>query len=276
MSQPTELTLSPDKEIVALRQRCAALEAELERLRHRDRRQLAVAETVHRSLLPAPIRHERIWIDVRYMPVANVGGDYCQVRFPDAHTCYITILDVTGHGVGAALLATRISSEVRHALLYRQEPRAIVGSLQRFLREYFANSELYASFVAARIDLERRELTWCGAGHPGPLVIRAPAREVQYLESQNLLLGLDGDGYRSQQDTVSLGAGDRLMFYTDGVFEVFNDQAEMLGIRGLTRIAHQSTGDDLFEMADRVLRKVNDYQHGTVDDDQTLIVAELR
>ncbi len=50
----------------------------------------SLAAEIHRTLLPKSIRHDRIWVDVRYIPVNDVGGDYCQVRFPDRNTCYIT------------------------------------------------------------------------------------------------------------------------------------------------------------------------------------------
>ncbi len=49
--------------------------------------QLTIAAQVHRSLLPAPIRHPQINVDVRYLPIEAVGGDYCQVRFPQPASC---------------------------------------------------------------------------------------------------------------------------------------------------------------------------------------------
>ncbi len=97
-------------EMRRLRERCAALEQELDVLRHRQQKRLDIADQVHRSLLPTPIRHDRIWVDMRYVPLEEIGGDYCQVRFPDSATCYITICDIMGHGTASALLATRISS----------------------------------------------------------------------------------------------------------------------------------------------------------------------
>ncbi|MBC7239729.1 MAG: serine/threonine-protein phosphatase, partial [Chloroflexi bacterium] len=175
----------PQTLIEQLQRRCAELERELEALRERQQQRLAVAAIVHRSLLPRPVRHERVWIDVRYVPVEQIGGDYCQVRFSDQVTCYITMCDVTGHDVAAALLATRISSEVRYGILYRRDPVEIVRSLERFTGEYFSETGLLLSFVAARIDLERMELTWSGAGHPSPLLIRQKTREVECLKSQH-------------------------------------------------------------------------------------------
>ena len=110
-----ELSLSQETQLDVLRRRCAELEKELEHLRLKQQTRLTIAADVHRSLLPGPVRHDRIWIDVRYVPIEEVGGDYCQVRFPDRATCYVTMCDVMGHGVGSALLAIR-SIQVRRVL----------------------------------------------------------------------------------------------------------------------------------------------------------------
>jgi sigma-B regulation protein RsbU (phosphoserine phosphatase) len=266
-----------DTELDGLRRRCADLERELERLRRSQQARLTIAAEAHRSLLPKPVRHDRIWVDVRYIPVEDIGGDYCQVRFPDRTTCYITVCDVMGHGIDSALLATRISSEVRYGILYRMEPSELVESLQRFMLEYFQQTELFLTFVAARIDLERLEVTWAGAGHPSPLLVRAGHGELQHLCSQNPLLGLDLPALNEvRQDTVALQRGDRLFFFTDGLFEVVNTADYQLRLDGLAKIAQATSRFDLFQVADHVIRTVEEYQHGPSTDDQTLVVAEIR
>lgn len=272
-----DVALSQELQIDALQRRCAELEREVEHLRLKQQTRLTIAADVHRSLLPAPVRHDRIRIDVRYVPIEEVGGDYCQMRFPDRATCYVTMCDVMGHGVGSALLATRISSEVRYGIVYGREPRDIVDSLERFMGEHFSNTGLFLSFVAARIDLERMELTWSGAGHPSPLLIRPEERETQCLASQNPVIGLGlPDSDKVHQDTVALSPGDRLFFFTDGLFEVLNAEERQLGLAGFVEVAKSTMDCDLFEVAGRVLKAVHDYQHGPNTDDQTLVVAEMR
>src|SRR3990170_2384727 len=105
-----EPAMEHDERVEHLCRRLAETEQALLDAQTKLQRQLKLAATVHRSLLPRPVRHERIHVDVRYVPVEGVGGDYCQVDFCDRQTCYITICDVTGHGIGSALLATRVSN----------------------------------------------------------------------------------------------------------------------------------------------------------------------
>jgi sigma-B regulation protein RsbU (phosphoserine phosphatase) len=265
------------EELDGLRKRCAELERELDARRAAQQRRLSIAADVHRSLLPGPVRHNRIWADVRYIPIEEVGGDYCQIRFPDRATCYITMCDVMGHGTGAALLATRVSSEVRYGITYGREPRDIVRSLERFMQEHFSHTGLFLTFLAAMIDFDRMELTWSGAGHPSPFVLRPQNDEPLYLRAQNSVVGLgitDDDAFG--QDSLPLQVGDRLFFFTDGLFEVLDAEERQLGIQGFTEIAKATMGHDLFEVADDVLERVREYEHGPNTDDQPLIVAEIR
>ena len=265
-----------DEELKALRLRVVELERQLELAQGQQKWKLELAAKVHRSLLPKPVHHERICVDVRYLPIEEVGGDYCQVRFSDRATCYITMCDVTGHGVGPALLATRISSEVRYGIRYGREPSDIARSLDEFLREHFSEAELYLSFVAAKIDVENHIITWSGAGHPSLLLLRAGQDKADELHSQNPLIGLGVDaseGFR--QDSASLLPCDRLLFYTDGITETANAAGQQLGTNGLARIALAAKSMGLFDVTDFILREVTRHQSGDATDDKTLIVAEV-
>jgi len=259
-----------------LRRRLSEAERALEVALTRRKRELCLAAKVHDSMLPKPVRHDRIRLDVRYVPVDEVGGDYCQARFSDWETLYVTVCDVTGHGIGPALLASRVSSEVRYGIVYGREPFEIVRSLNRFIFGHFGETYLYLTFIAAQIDLVRRRVTWSGAGHPSPLLVRRDGSAVQLLESQNLMVGIVDDCLATEpQHRLDLEPGDRLLFYTDGLTETTNAEGRLLGTGGLSRIAVEAMSLDLFDTADHILDRVARYQHGPTTDDMTLIVTEI-
>jgi sigma-B regulation protein RsbU (phosphoserine phosphatase) len=265
-----------DENVGQLRRRLGEIERKLEIVRTRFERQLRVADSVHRSLLPQPVRHERILVDVRYIPVEEVGGDYCQVRFSDPDTCYVTMCDVTGHGIGPALLATRVSSEVRQSILYGREPRDVVRTLNHFICDHFEETHLYLTFIAARIDLSHGRVIWSGAGHPSPILIRSDDKKVELLESQNVPIGVMRDCLADEPEhTIDVKPGDRLLFYTDGLSETVDAEGRYLLTEGLTDVAQQAMAVELFDMADYILDRIDRHQHGPATDDKTLIVAQI-
>ena len=232
---------------------------------------------IHRSLLPQPVRHGRLQVDLRYMPYGAIGGDYCQVRFVDRDICYITMCDVVGHDIQAALLATRVSSEVRHWIFEGRTPRDMVQLLNAFIFDDFSKLGMFLSFIVARIDLRKGLVAWSGAGHPSPILLRRDSAQIEFLPSQNTLIGVLEDCLDTEPEHVALvNPGDRLVFYTDGLSETRDFNGKQLDIDGLAELAAQAMRVDLFDMADRILAGVNQHQHGPPEDDRTLIVAEIK
>lgn len=260
-----------------LQSELAAAKRELEWREQRWQAQLKIAARVHESLLPRPVRRPWIEVDTRYVPKEGVGGDYCQVLFPSESCCYVTMCDVTGHGVGPALLATRVSSEVRRLVVEQLRPVQIVESLNAFIFEHFRDTQLQLSFFVARLDQEPHTLTYSGAGHPGPLLIRHGSGSIEILESQNLLIGIGEQCLSDQPEgTVTVKRGDRLLFFTDGLTETRDAGGELLGTEGLARIAAITCSGSLFEIADCILQRIAAFRSGPLEDDMTLIIAELK
>jgi serine phosphatase RsbU (regulator of sigma subunit) len=77
-------------------------------------------------------------------------------------------------------------------------------------------------------------------------------------------------------DEVDLSSGDRLVLYTDGFTEVFNERGEMLGVEGLVELVRLSAGRTLQEMKQAILDGVAGWRQGAPDDDMSLVIVELR
>lgn len=260
-----------------LERKLAELRETVERARLLTENELQIAARIHESLLPAPVRHPRIEIETRYAPASGLGGDYCQVLFPDEATCCISICDVTGHGIGPALLATRVSSEVRRFTFEGCAPQDILQRINHFLLQHFSDTDLHLSFFAARIDLNERAITYSGGGHPAPLLMRAGTRQVQPLVSQNMLLGVREDCLGAEpQASVPLFPMDRLVFYTDGLTETRTTEGGLLGESGLIEIASDVCAGSVPDAVDCILERVAERRDGPVLDDMTLIAAEIR
>jgi serine phosphatase RsbU (regulator of sigma subunit) len=228
-------------------------------------------------MLPGPVRHPSIDIDVRYVPLETIGGDYCQVLFPVDTCCYITLCDVEGHGIGPAILATRVSSEVHRLVHDQRPPHEIVKRVNQFVINHFVEAELFLTLFVAKIDLRLGMVTYSGAGHPGPLLIRNGSREVEILRSQNLMIGVRQNILaQCSSDQLRVFSGDRLVFFTDGLIETFNSDGKMLSSKEVLQIASHTCDGELFDAADDFLERIEAFRNGPPQDDLTLIIAELK
>jgi len=276
---PTETNNSSrqSQQIIQLQQQLEKANRDLAQKSTQLEHQLKIAAQVHVSMLPKPVTHPKIDVDIRYLPIEAVGGDYCQVRMPQPDTCYITMCDVTGHGIGPALMATRVSSEVRHSILDMMAPKQIVSKLNSFVMSDFADTGLFLTFFAVRIDLKNRTLTYSGSGHPAALLLKGHGEQPVILESQNPLIGVFENCLSDQPETtIKLDKSDRLLLYTDGLIENAKKPVSPTEIDFLADIAAGAMSVNLFKMADVILEQMTQLHRGPAIDDTTLIVAELK
>ena len=119
---------------------------ELEKYRLDIEADLEMAERVHRSMIPRSERRGNLDIVCKYIPMIGVGGDYASVYFQDDTHVIVTICDVSGHGIAAALLASRVNSFVLNIAPRAQHPCQIVDELNEFVYENFSEAGLYLTF----------------------------------------------------------------------------------------------------------------------------------
>lgn len=100
---------------------------------------------------------------------------------------------------------------------------------------------------------------------------------LRLLDSQNGILGCLVDTAPSDSaDNIDLATGDRLVLYTDGLVEVFNQSHEMLAVEGLAKLVRESATQRLAQMKQTILEGVTTWSSGPIADDLSLIIVELR
>ncbi len=167
------------------------------------------------------------------------------------------LLDVTGHGVPAALLAVTVSRVLTSrdpgaSILVTQDggddaptvrpPWEIAEHLNRqFPME--AQGDRFFTMAFAVLDPETRVLRYVIAGHPPPILVRRGC-SPQQLSGENFPIGIAAD-VSFQEERIQLEPGDRLYFYSDGIIEAFNDRDVMLNVEGLIRLIEQTQSGSL-------------------------------
>jgi serine phosphatase RsbU (regulator of sigma subunit) len=233
-----------------------------------------LAQRIHRSLLPGPLRDERFDVAVHYDEHEILGGDCCCVLKRTDDHLFLCVCDVTGHGLAAALLAGRVHSFVQHEITVARHPCELVDTLNRFVAEHFAGLAIFATFLCVEVDVRLHSIAYAGAGHP-PALLQRSNGTVELLESLSPLVGVFVEMGRScQVSKTSFARGDRLLLFTDGLTETRNSQDEMLGVDGVRAILNGIGGDVgsdeiLVELA-AARRRFAGYE---IPDDDVLLVA---
>lgn len=178
------------------------------------------AELIQRALLPyAPPHMGMYTIDASYRPSHNVGGDlYEVVRINDRHIL-IYIADAAGHGVSAAMLAVLFKHRI--AVLddeyLPRSPRDILASVNEAILTECSAPGLFITAAVGMLDLDTRVLEIASAGHPPLLVHHADGRHEMVYHT-GPALGIMPNAEFAQM-RVELNENDRILLYTDGLFE---------------------------------------------------------
>jgi sigma-B regulation protein RsbU (phosphoserine phosphatase) len=181
------------------------------------------------SLLPPPLAG-RLETTSRYVPSAALGGDAFGYHWLDDDAFVIYLLDVSGHGVGAALLSVSVLNILRMGML-RQTDFTDPGEVLVRLSETFRMQDHGGRFFTIWYGVyrpSRRELRWAGGGHP-PALLFAPQEGPRLLESTGTIPGVQ-PGYVYPTGTVRCPAGTRLLVYSDGLYELRLKDGRVLGL----------------------------------------------
>jgi PAS domain S-box-containing protein len=237
---------------------------------------LRLAARVQNSLAPRSLVWDTMSVDAFYGPVHSIGGDFALVNSPDQDHLSLLVCDVSGHGIGSALVANRIYSETTAHLRSGMPFLEMFRELNRFLIEDIAGSGMFVTLAAARIDARRRSMVFAGAGHP-PAILARPGQTPMLLESRSMILGALPDAVdATTNQEVQLQPDDRIVLYTDGITEVFNSSGEMLGIEGVQEIVRQTSSLPPHEMKQGILDGVAAWREGSPTDDVSLMLVHVR
>jgi len=234
---------------------------------------LMLAARVQQSLAPKTLTWGGISIETFYQPVRTIGGDFGLVS-PGKDYLDLLVCDISGHGIGSALVANRIYTETISQIERGTELDPMLQHLNHFAIQNLSCAAFYFTLAAARIDVAGRLLQFAGAGHPPAIIVRG-GESPRVLESRSSILGVFGDGVQGGICKIPVHPGDRILLYTDGFTESFDSRREMLGVEGLIQIVRETALLPLTQMKQEILARVGKWRHGPPADDMSLVLAEI-
>ncbi|MCW7498322.1 SpoIIE family protein phosphatase [Leptospira levettii] len=212
------------------------------------RKDLEVARRIQMRILPAEApKSEHLSAIVSYLPLYDIGGDFYDYFDANENKLGIVIADVTGHGVSAALDSSTVKIAFRNAKSFMHSPMELMAEMNQFLC-----TSLNARFVSAAyfyFDFEKMKVTFSSAGNPPLIFIRDG--EVHSAECPGLLLGVRPDFFYEQKE-VLLRKGDRLLIFTDGLYENLKPNEDLYSIlfpeiRPIVELAHHDFHQKLLD-----------------------------
>lgn len=206
------------------------------------RRELVDARRIHESLFPEQVATGGLRLLFEYEPMRQIGGDFLfahrQRSGGDLSPVSVVLLDVTGHGIPAALTVNRLHGEMERVFAENPDvgPGEVLSLLNRYVHLTLATHSIYVTAFCARIDPARSVLEYASGGHP-PAFVRAVDGSIEELPSTSFVLGAcPGDAFAASPKELRFGPGDALIAYTDGAIEARGEDGRMLRIEGLRHL----------------------------------------
>jgi phosphoserine phosphatase RsbU/P len=262
----------------------------LERINGRMSRDLEAAARIQKTFLPSSAPAvpglEFAWC---YRPCDELAGDALNIIPLGGNLVGLYILDVSGHGVSAALLSVTLSrllsppSEPSSILIRNREhlavtalearPPADVADRLNQLFPFDTATEQFATLLYGVLDLSTGDFRHVSAGHPGPIILPAHGPPVT-VETPGFPIGLSDEVYCER--SVHLAAGDRLYLYSDGLTEAMNSGGEAFGDARLREAIGRESSNPLRQGIDNLLTEILRWHGGDkLQDDISILAVEV-
>ena len=242
------------------------------------RAHMDIAKQIQRSLLPEdPLALGCVRYAGRCIPADAVGGDYFGYfpRGGNEPGVDTLIGDVSGHGVGAALLMAEARTMFLAERLVAPNAAQLLCKLNELLHADLECAGHFITACCAIFDATTRELSYANAGHPPALLLRASEARCTPIDADGCLLGISKAADFTEVK-VRLQKNDIVVFYTDGITEMQNAAGEMFGVTRLGDAVVSSRAEDPELLVAKVLMALDGFAGNTrPEDDQTIVAMKL-
>ncbi|MGP8187626.1 MAG: SpoIIE family protein phosphatase [Terracidiphilus sp.] len=246
---------------------------ERERERQRLEQELSIARTIQQALVPHGLHDfPHLAVTGLHTPCHEVGGDYFDVVPVSEDRTVILIADVSGKGLGAALLTTMLQGALS-GMTAGTDPVTVFNHINKFLCRH-AEVGRYATMFIGLVGRDGM-LEYIKAGHPSPLLLREGEVSELYTEG-SFPVGLIPEAEYSSA-RLQLEPGDTLVLFSDGVTEAENPEHELFDVEGLTQAVSGKSELAVEELQQSILDSVKTFTRGaSQSDDITLLVVRYR
>jgi sigma-B regulation protein RsbU (phosphoserine phosphatase) len=241
-------------------------------VQERIKKELEVASEMQKLLFPSDLpSNRRMDISAKYTPRHEVGGDYYDFIPLGDEEYIICIADVSGKGIGAAMLMANFQATIRTLFNYQRfDMEFLLEELNKKVMRS-AKGEKFITFFIAHYNANSRELTYVNAGHNHPFITNG--RKVEMLSSGCIGLGMMDELPFIEVGKKHLKPNTTIVLYTDGVVELENQKEEFFGADRLVKLVHNYYPLKMEDMNNLIFSKLDEWKGGLSLVDDTAIFS---
>jgi sigma-B regulation protein RsbU (phosphoserine phosphatase) len=202
-----------------------------------------------------------------------VGGDYFDVNAFSETKLAMSVADVSGKGMSAALLMSNLQAALKATACEQVPPEQLCAKVNRIIYDNVSPGRFITAFYGL-LDGSCNRLVFTNAGHNAPILARRDGSWLRLGEG-GAPLGLFPD-WNYGRGEVEFAAGDRLVLFTDGVTEVSNAADEEFGEERLVSVLVENRHLSAGALQERILAEVAKFSGGHFEDDATLVVVAVK
>ena len=232
-------------------------------------RENQAAQSSQRSLLPSKLPEiDGCRLAARWQPAFDLGGDCYDAIELSRSRIAISIADVCGKGLSAALVMSHLQASVRAFAASDPAPASVATNVNRALCRNSGLARFVTVFYAT-YDAETRRMAFTNAGHNPPLVVHADGSSER-LSTGGMILGVFENATFEEGD-VQLAPGDRVVLFTDGITEAMSDTDGEFGDDRLTAAIGRRKDAAVADLVNGIFADVAAFSNGQVTDDATVL-----
>jgi phosphoserine phosphatase RsbU/P len=246
----------------------------------RFEKELRFAQRVQMALLPQELPKRLRGVDVawHFDPARELGGDLCDFLSPEPNALVVTLGDVSGKGVPAALYSAAIGEMIRGRTFRRRlekkssTPAEVLAGMNRILHERNLE-EYYCTLCYAMFEFKKQVVTFANSGLPFP--VRCTNGKAEQLHMPGVPMGsFGGSTYEDYQ--FPLAAGDIFVLCSDGIFEAFNEAGDEFGAQRVLDIVEQNHAMASKDIVNALFSAVQNFcGDAEQSDDRTVVVVKI-
>lgn len=233
--------------------------ARLSIIQERIKKELEVASEMQKLLFPSDLPSNRkMDISAKYTPRHEVGGDYYDFIPLGDDEYMICIADVSGKGIGAAMLMANFQATIRTLFNYQRfEMEFLLEELNKKVMRS-AKGEKFITFFIAHYNATSRELKYVNAGHNHPFITNG--KKVEMLSEGCIGLGMLDELPFIHVGKKILKPNTTIVLYTDGVVELENEKEEFFGSEKLVKLVHSYYPLKMEDMNNLIFSKLDEWR----------------